>query len=238
MKKDFGIFKILFIASFIFWLLNPNIARAIEVYSTASIAGEDSVFQFSLDVAGSNRFLIVAITVEEGNFAQTVTYAGQSLSRDTARAYNSDKPLAEVWHLLNPPIGSNEVRVSFGGGNKVMATIGAVTYTGVDQITPTDGLVCEHGDNSSPHLNLLSDAGDLVQDVMVSRSNGIPTAGSGQSILWNLEMGGAGKTESLRSRQQYAGPEKSKSRLAFAGVEGMGDYRFQYQSYTQLSAYL
>lgn len=209
MKRNFGISIILFVAILILWLMNPNIACAMEVYSTASIAGEDSVFQFSLNVAGSSRFLVVAITDEQGDSALTVSYAGQPLSRDTALAYNSDKPRAEVWHLINPPLGSDMVSVSFGDGNKTKATIGAVTYTGVNQTTPNDGLVCDSGKSTSPHLNLPSDTGDLVQDVMVSKSNGVPTVNSGQSILWNLEMGGVGKTNHYGAASNMPGQKNA-----------------------------
>jgi len=183
---------LIFISAILFF--HPGQSYAIDIYSITSIAAEDSVFQFSHEAGGSNRLLVVSIAMELNKPVQNITCAGLPLVRDSIKAYDSIGPRAEVWHLLNPPVGANQIRITITNGDKALVAIGAATYVGINQTVPFNRWKCDQAKSSSPHLNMVSDSFSLVQDLIASRSIGIPTASAGQTIIWNLEMGGAGQT--------------------------------------------
>ena len=165
----------------------------IAVNAVTTSTGDISSRTFSHTVAGENRLLIVGISLESGPSDKRVTsvsYAGQSLTRLGEIQSPGGDPRADVWYLVNPPTGTNDVTVTLQSSNKV--AIGAISLTGVDQANPVSGVVTGGGSSGTPNLSVSSKSGDLVMDVVASLASSIST-GSGQTQRWNLDMGGSGK---------------------------------------------
>lgn len=159
-------------------------------------SGDASSFTHSHTVSGTDRLLVVEVALNNGAPDKTVssiTYAGQSLTQLTeAVNTNNNVPRVEVWYLVAPPIGTHNIVVTLDDINEV--AIGAISYTGVDQTMPIDGTVTAQGTSTSVSVSVSSETNDLVQDVMASRAQGLPSVGANQTELWNVEMGGNGIT--------------------------------------------
>ena len=121
-----------------------------------------------------------------------MTYAGQSMTEFASVLNGSVKPYVSTWRLIGPSTGSNNVVVNLTGGSADKAGVGAVSYTGVDQTTPIDGIVTGETKSTSITQTVTSETDDLVQDAIASLHNALPTVGAGQTERWAFELGGVG----------------------------------------------
>ena len=175
----------------------------VAVDNITTNSGDLQSFTHSHTVSGINRLLIVSVQIiDKEVFVTDVTYAGESnyLTKVTEKSYDDNidkKPRVEVWKLINPPTGEHDVIITLSEKGK--AAIGVISYTGVDQTTPIDGVNSTFGKSTTPSITVASNPGDLVQDAMASDSHGLPINGSGQTLRWTEEMTGdkygAGSTE-------------------------------------------
>jgi hypothetical protein len=138
---------------------------------------------FSHTCTGSDRVLYVFIGIDGvSNFNPTVTYNSVSLTQLTEVTTNR---YCVVLRLVNPSSGTNDVVVSTlpGGVNQAVF---AISFTGVDQVTPEDATVTS---NSAGAVSL-SDAvttatGDMLVDfITVDSTAGLAADGS-QTIPTN-----------------------------------------------------
>ena len=95
---------------------------------------------FAHTTAGSDRYLFVHLWVGGGDIPTAVTYAGVSM---TLLASNLMTGAAagqwiRTYGLVNPASGTNNVIITFAN-NPGGSYISVVSYTGVNQITPTNG---------------------------------------------------------------------------------------------------
>ena len=158
--------------------------------TTAS--GDANSFTFSHSVSGTNRLLVVSVQTSNGIVVDTVTHAGQNLTEFASITHAGSKPYVSTWRLVAPSTGSNNVVVTLSVGNSDKTVIGAVSYTGVDQSTPIDGVVTGDGSSNTITATVTSESNDLVQDVVASLSPQQISVGAGQTARWNFEMGGVG----------------------------------------------
>lgn len=187
------LFLTILAVTLLFCLMIQKSPGQIAVNAVTTSTGDISSRTFSHTVAGENRLLIVGISLESGASDKRVTsvsYAGQSLTRLDEKQSPGGDPRADVWYLVNPPTGTNNVTVTLQNSNKV--GIGAISFTGVDQTNPVSGVVTGGGSSGTPNLSVSSKSGDLVMDVVASLASSI-SPGSGQTQRWNLDMGGSGK---------------------------------------------
>lgn len=172
--------------------------------------GNDNSFTHSHTVSGSNRLLVVAVELNDGeeNVAG-VTYAGISMNLVSRRGYDEDEsPRVEVYSLTAPPLGSHDVVVTIADGDSDRVTIGSISYNGVDQSIPIDGISSREGYGANPSITISSEVGDLVQDAMANLADGSvnpPIAGGGQTERWNEEMGGSGSSNHFSTGSTKAG---------------------------------
>ncbi|WFP52110.1 cadherin domain-containing protein [Methylomonas sp. EFPC3] len=133
---------------------------------------------------GTDRALFVEIAVDGvGASVNSVKYGTADLVRVGRTAGNH---AVEIWALVNPTVGTNNVVITFGGNTDAAA--GASTFNGVDQTTPygtyagnsgTTGLLGGTGS-----VNVASATGDLVIDVQYWKDALASTAGTGQTSQW------------------------------------------------------
>ena len=138
--------------------------------------------------------LVVSVHTENGIDISTVTYDGQSLTLVQNVVHGGGKPRVAVYRLIGPSTGSNDVVITLSGGSSDKTTVGAISYTGIDQAIPIDGVTSATGTSASASVTVSSEAGDYVQDAMASIAAGSPTVGSGQTQHYNVEMGGPGSS--------------------------------------------
>ncbi|MBD9360635.1 DUF4347 domain-containing protein [Methylomonas fluvii] len=134
--------------------------------------------------AGIDRVLFVEIAIDDGNAGvNSVKYGTADLTRVGRTAANH---AVEIWALLNPTEGTDNVVISFTGNTEAAA--GASTFNGVNQSTPygtyagntgTTGLL-----GGSGAVNVASATGDLVIDVQYWKAISADTTGTGQTSQW------------------------------------------------------
>lgn len=106
-------------------------------------------YQWSHTVAaGSNRFLYVGLAIgkvltDPLASATSVTYGGQPLTKLDAESHLSGSVRVEIWYMVNPPTGANNVVVTIPliPGNQTEFIGGAASFTGVDQTSPINAPV-------------------------------------------------------------------------------------------------
>ena len=129
---------------------------------------------------GTNRILLVGISYRNSTSSRTVssvTYNTQALTR-WGTAANGSSAVMYIYARTNPPTGANNLVVNWSGGLSYGAVIGAVTYAGVNQTTPTNssGFVSTNGTSTTPATPAItSAAGQVVFGVVAGRTTGIYT---------------------------------------------------------------
>jgi|GEM_PF-2673724 len=161
---------------------------AVALDATSASVGTNTTFTFAHTVGvGMDRVLIVNVAVY--NSAKTVTactYNGVALTRlgflDGGSGSNDRR--MEMWRLINPPIGTANVSVTFSSSAK--AVIGSASFFGVNQTTPNGSFVSNEASTNLATLTVPSAAGELVVDCMAVQGNAATaTVGTGQTQLWN-----------------------------------------------------
>ncbi len=163
-------------------------ASAVALDATSLLVGTNTTFTFAHTVGvGMDRVLIVNVSVYNSNKTVTAcTYNGVALTRlgflDGGTGSNDRR--MEMWRLINPPIGTANVAVTFSSSSK--AVIGAASFFGVNQTTPNGSFVSNEASTSLATLTVPSAAGELVIDCMAVQGNAATaTVGAGQTQLWN-----------------------------------------------------
>jgi hypothetical protein len=173
-------------------ILQFSVTSQVTVDAVSTNSGDSNTFTHSHNVSGTDRLLIVSVQTDSGIRVGSITFAGQSLSLIANISHDNGSPNVEVWGLINPPLGINDVIISLSGGNTDNTSIGVISYIGVNQTEPIDAINTAQGYSTTPTITVTSSIGDLVQDVIASIAAGTPTIDSGQSPRWNIEMGGTG----------------------------------------------
>ncbi|MCP4857295.1 MAG: DUF4347 domain-containing protein, partial [Fuerstiella sp.] len=176
---------------------------AVDATSTGTVAKGNSSDTISHTTSGSDRLMLVGISFGEdkGDSVSSVTYNGTSLTLVGARD-NSDTATArvEIWKLVAPVTGTHNVVVNISGTSHEGATIGVMTFTGVNQTTAVGSFASAQGDSSSPSATVSSAADEIVFGVAAfdDSSNWNFSPGAGQTERWDLftdKTNGAGSTE-------------------------------------------
>jgi uncharacterized repeat protein (TIGR01451 family) len=126
--------------------------------------------------AATNRILLVSLhmnrNVAPATVATSVTYGGQPLTFLTARNDASNMIRVEVWYLLAPPSGTNNVVLTVGGlgpADHADAVVSATTFSNVDQVAPTFASNSGTGDPAT--VAIASATNDVIVDFIGAREN-------------------------------------------------------------------
>ncbi|MFV1965127.1 MAG: DUF4347 domain-containing protein [Pirellulaceae bacterium] len=175
----------------------------VDATSTGTAATSANSVTVSHTTSGSNRLMLVGISFghDSGDSVSSVTYNGTSLSLVGARDNNnSSDSRVEIWSLVAPDTGTHDVVVNFSGTNHRGATIGVMSFTGVDQPTALGSFASAEGDSSSPSATVASSANEMVFGVVAfdDTTDWDLTPGAGQTERWDLfqdQANGGGSTE-------------------------------------------
>jgi PAP2 superfamily len=132
----------------------------------------------------NNRLLVVGVTADQAyNAVQGVSYAGLPLSRLGWQTSASGRQRAELWFLVNPPVGTNTVALRMSWQDDVVA--GATSYSGVNQQTPFGTFRSATATSAQACTTLANEPAPLVATVQaVSGSAGGIYPGPGQLLRW------------------------------------------------------
>jgi hypothetical protein len=160
-----------------------------EVEHTTSIADENNTFSFSHTSSGTNRYLLVDVTLYDANYTvSSVSYNGVLLTPLANKQHSSGNPRIEIYNMLNPPIGTYDIDITLTGKNKV--GICALSFSNVNQSLPVDTIQSTEGiAGDSPSMTFASSLDYLVVDVIATMESKGVLVGNGQTELWNEDMG-------------------------------------------------
>lgn len=183
----------------------PNTAEAAIAFDAASngrSATSDQTLTVSHVVSGSNRLLVVAVTTSDSIDADRpitgITYAGTPLTKATSTQNNAGDFGAEIWYLVAPSTGTNNIIITATAGiTRIVG--GGVSLTGIDQTTPLDatgGAQGSSGESSAVVTTVADNA--WVVDANAQNTSGGATVGTDQTERWNnigTVLDGASSTE-------------------------------------------
>ena len=203
-------------------LLNVTI-DATTTSTAAALAASDSV---SHTTTGSDRLMLVGISFgqDKGDNVASVTHNGTPLAlvgaRDNGVALGSR---VEIWSLVAPDAGTHDVVVNFSGTSHRGATIGIMTFNGVDQSTALGNFASAEGNSSAPSTNVSSASNELVFGVLGLDDNADTELmpGGGQAEHWDLwqdRAAGGGTTETGAASVAASWSLAADSKWAAGGV--------------------
>ena len=162
------------------WFKIPIAFDAVTVGTSFTTNGT-----FSHTTTGDNRLLIVTVNVEgTTSTAGTVSYAGVNLSniinQSTTGAGANTR--AEMWSLVNPTSGANNVIVQMNTGDNDFCAA-ALSFTGVTQTSPIEGSVSATGtsDTISNDITTVADNAWVVNSISNVDSTQTWTPGANQT---------------------------------------------------------
>lgn len=180
-------------AVFFAWSIKPAYAATTIVFDNASSSnGSTASLSWSHQVvSGSNRILIVGVSNRGAKVVNSVSYGGTALTQIGFQNGGGNSSRADLWYLLNPPIGTASVVVSLAASTAVAA--GATSFSGVDQTAPL-GTKNSSGNSSTTASVVVSSAiGELVVDAVSATGDASTlTVGGGQTQRWNNKTGTSG----------------------------------------------
>lgn len=149
------------------------------------IGGESQFYNWNYEVeGGSNRILVVGIGIRSASSqVNLVTANNKKLVQIGARSQDSIR--VELWRLLNPDEGTNniEVRLSTEPSGSVA---GAASFTNIDQTNPTGPFISQTAFSSNPAITVPAAVGETVVDILAlpNLSNDVINQTVGQTLNW------------------------------------------------------
>ncbi len=192
--------RILGVAITALFAVSGNAQITFDAVGSVSVLGSTSVSWSHTVGSGANRILVVGLASEGNGFApsaSSVTYGGQSLTRQALRTLGSG--ISEIWTLVAPPTGTATIIVTYSQAETVNG--GSVSFFGVDQGAPVRGSSTANQLNSGViSTGVFSITGDVVVDtVAVNGGFNSVTPGAGQTMRWSSFINpthlGAGSTK-------------------------------------------
>jgi uncharacterized repeat protein (TIGR01451 family) len=188
-------------------LLNSSVLHAqVVVDGTGSSLGQDvrttaatMTFSHTTGITGLNRLLVVGVSMDTTNntalVVSGITYGGTALTSWGKLSDGTKAERVEMWYLIAPLIGANNVVVSFTGvtGTAAGVVAGATTFTGADQTAPLRPFVSasDSGTTASQStLNVPSGVNEIVMDVLSINGNRTAAVGTTQNQEWAANSGG------------------------------------------------
>lgn len=106
---------------------------SISLDSTSSVSGNDSSYSFSHNCSGENRVMVISVSFfpTNGEEVSSITYNTNQSFELISVAQIENSVRTEVWILIDPAVGENDVDISFSG--PVEFLIVSASYTGVSQ---------------------------------------------------------------------------------------------------------
>lgn len=133
---------------------------------------------------GSARYLVVGTVFRGGAnlVATAVTYNGVAMTKIGSDRTNAGACNSNIWGLVNPASGTNDVVVTYSGTGNTMLVV-ASSYTGVHQTNPVDNNTGTTGTGTTFTASLTPVAGNCWSVTNVGSDAKTPTFVSGISTV-------------------------------------------------------
>lgn len=191
----------LFVLSAVLFLIAPPLAgQAVfdaqsNVTDTLTSVAPTTTLAHTTAVA-NNRILLAAVHMNlrnaTGTTVTSITYGGQALTLLDAITDGGPDTRTEVWYLLNPPTGANNVLMTAGGitpGENVEAVLSATTFNNTDQSAPPSAT--NIGQNDPATVTVTGTAAtDIIIDFISARES-VTLTPDFQTQGYNTSTGGA-----------------------------------------------
>jgi uncharacterized repeat protein (TIGR01451 family) len=205
-----------------------QVAVDAETNSEAELTGNATrtlTFAHTTTATGTNLLLLVGVSINITNAPTTgvvgVTYKGTALNFVGAHNDAGNTRRVEMWYLLAPPTGTNNVIVSVdvAAAATVGVVAGAVTFTGVDQTVPLGSFVSADGAAGTySQLNVPSVVDGMILDSLATSGNQTVAVPGWQTQQWNLNSGGSAATDATGSGSTRPGAPSIPVSETFSGT--------------------
>lgn len=157
-------------------------------------------------VAGTNKLLVVGISISDDTAVSSMTYSGQSLTLIRFDEVLSTDRRSELWYLVDPPSGTADVVVTLDQVER--AIIGAISFTNVDQSNPinVDNGAIDSVGATHPSVSLTTTVDNTLIVDVVSTVQGSMTPSTSQTERWDLvraQLAGSGSTNQTTTANTY-----------------------------------
>lgn len=166
-------------------------AIALDAVSFATAATGTATRTWSHTCAGSDRVLVVGTMGRDVSSVTelpvvVLTYNGVALTKIRHDETAGDNYRTELWRLVAPATGTHDIFLETDGTASDLLAAGAISLTGVDQVTPVDA---HNGSISAVNVDAASDDvittadGAWIVDVLLNGDGvaGTLVAGAGQT---------------------------------------------------------
>lgn len=138
----------------------------------------------SRTIPGDCQVLEVAVTTMASGVDQTgVTCGGQAMTKiGTSIVHSGGKPRMNVWRLIGPPTGAQDIIVTNASADKTGVVV--FSWTAINTTTPFSDWTTAQGTSAAPSVGVPNSASDKrVADTVASLSTGALGQGAGQTEL-------------------------------------------------------
>ncbi|MCP3938250.1 MAG: hypothetical protein GY708_23120, partial [Actinomycetia bacterium] len=217
-KRTIFIFAMIGIAGWGVLLFSTPIHAAIAFDAASNSTGDGGdplTWSHTVTSSGSNRVLIVGVSWRNSGAStstvSSVNYNGDAMTlvrKD--EKFDSESRSTALYELANPDTGSSyTITVDFSGA-VYQAIGGAMSFTGVDQTTPTedDGGVAG-GTGNGPTVTVTSTSDNAwAVDTLIIRNDddGNTSVGADQTASWNASTSGSNDINGAGSREGPVSP--------------------------------
>lgn len=168
--------------------ISSDVAIDTVSYTTANLASSVTLAHY-VDSVITNRVLIVEVVLQR-NAAGTVstvsgiTYNGTAMTRAVRENTYATSISTEIWYLVAPSTGTNNVVVTLNNALTNDIVVGARTLYNVDQTTPLVTTTTNSNFASSISTNVTtSNTGDFIVDALYTYV--APTVGANQKLTYS-----------------------------------------------------
>lgn len=153
--------------------------------SNSGVKTTETTYSWSHTCAGDNGLLVVGVASRPSPITvASITYGGVNLTK--IREDTNGNRIADLWYLIGPMPGANNVVVTLSGATPTHSSAFASSYTGVDQTNPLDS---QNGFNSAATTTPLVTVPTTLQNYLIvdllntGLDDGVATPGVDQTAV-------------------------------------------------------
>jgi hypothetical protein len=168
--------------------LPPCSSPLVDAVSSGSTNG--SILRIAHTTSGPHRLMLVGVSINNDNFemVSSIIYGGAPLTLINS-VTQADDARAEIWKLVNPPLGNHEVVITFSEDLERQAVAGVVTFNGVEPSDPLGTFAGNSSTGSTANLTVSSAIGELVLSVFSCETCGSIAFLSPAATWWEISAG-------------------------------------------------
>ena len=160
-------------------------APEVDAVTTSNSSSSSMTISHTVSGTGTDRLLVVGISQGIANASViSLKYGGTPLTLLRTESAGPSKPRIEMWYLVNPLVGTADVELTFSGTPSDGSVVGVISLTNVNQATPF-GLWVSNAGNGTASVDVTSEVGELVIDILAKATPVAATVVSGQTERWN-----------------------------------------------------